>query len=51
MKTNEGKKRFVVVKFLLIVLGAALVGFCLGFGAMWFREMLMGQAGALVHAG
>ena len=51
MKTNEGKKRFVVVKFLLIVLGAALVGFCLGFGAMWFREMLMGQAGALGRAG
>ena len=51
MKTNEGKKRFVVLKFLLIVLGAALVGFCLGFGVMWLREtVLAGQAGALADA-
>lgn len=50
MKTNEGKKRFVVLKFFLMVLGGALVGFCLGFGAMWFREMLMGQAGAMADA-
>lgn len=50
MKTNEGKKRFVVLKFLLIVLAGALVGFCLGFGAMWFREQLMGPAGALADA-
>lgn len=51
MKTNEGKKRFVVLKFFLMVLGGALVGFCLGFGAMWFREALMARAGGLAHAG
>lgn len=51
MKTNEGKKRFVVLKFLLIVLGAAVLGFFGGFGAMWFREQLMGPAGALADAG
>lgn len=50
MKTNEGKKRFVVLKFFLMVLGGALVGFCLGFGAMWFREQLMDRAGAMADA-
>lgn len=51
MKTNEGKKRFVVLKFLLIVLGAAVLGFFGGFGVMWLREtVLAGQAGALADA-
>lgn len=51
MKTNEGKKRFVVLKFLLIVLGAAVLGFFGGFGVMWLREtVLTGPAGALADA-
>lgn len=51
MKRNEAKKRFVVLKFVLMVLGGALVGFCLGFGAMWFREMLVDRAGAMADLG
>ena len=52
MKTNEGKKRFVVLKFLLIVLAAAVLGFFGGFGVMWLREtVLAGQAGAMADVG
>lgn len=52
MKANEGKKRFVVLKFLLIVLAAAIVGFFGGFGAMWLRAtVLEGQAEAMAHVG
>lgn len=52
MKTNEGKKRFVVLKFLIIVLGAAVLGFFGGFGVMWLREtVLAGQAGAMADVG
>lgn len=52
MKTNEGKKRFVVLKFLLIVLGAAVLGFFGGYGVMWLRAtVLEGQAGAMADVG
>ena len=46
MKQNNGRRRFVVLRFVLILLIAAAVGFFGGDGASWLREnVLLGLAG------
>lgn len=51
MKQNNGRRRFVVLRFVLILLIAAAVGFFGGYGASWLRENVLpglaGQAGDL----
>ena len=51
MKGKNTKRRFVVLRFALIVLVAGGLGFCVGFGAYWLRENVLaglaGQAGGL----
>lgn len=51
MKQNNGRRRFVALRFVLILLIAAAVGFFGGYGASWLRENVLpglaGQAGDL----
>ena len=52
MKQNNGRRRFVVLRFVLILLIAAAVGFFGGYGASWLRENVLpgrcpGCSGAL----